>query len=213
MNNELANGMVAIDKDEKVVTSSLVVAETFGREHSDVKRGIEGLMVRHSELRNEFSLVNIPDSYGRKRMGYSMTQKGFEALEARYKYRARSASLERAFGEWLYGLFDENEVEEQVRVLNYRIDFVIGGFLYIEYDEKEHAYKKERDDEKERAVMAYLFQEIIKEQPGLATTDPEDHIRFIRVAEGEEIDGIRRILHAIEEVTWGSPVRFLKQEK
>lgn len=211
MNYELTNELVAVNDKQQIVTSSLIVADNFTKEHRNVLRDIERLVMRHKELSEAYLLTNMPDSYGRKRMGYMMTEAGYLALEAKYKYRAVSASLEKAFGKWIDGLFKESEIERQVVVGGYRIDFVIGGSIYIEYDEKEHKHTKESDMKKEDDVLSILFERVVAGQPSLSTTRPEDHFRFIRVQEGNEIEGIRQILLALEEVTWSSPTSFIKE--
>lgn len=86
---------LVIMKDKQAVTSSLQVAETFGKNHRDVLRAIDDL----KDVRNfaqMFSETNLPDSYGRNRRGYYMNRDGFtllamgftgtKALEFKLKY-------------------------------------------------------------------------------------------------------------------------------
>lgn len=70
---------LVIMKDKQAVTSSLQVAETFGKNHRDVLRAIDDL----KDVRNfaqMFSETNLPDSYGRNRRGYYMNRDGFTLL-------------------------------------------------------------------------------------------------------------------------------------
>lgn len=115
MNNELANGMVAIDKDEKVVTSSLVVAETFGKEHYNVLRDIDSLKKDVVSFEEMFVQTNIPDSYGRDRRAYVMTKDGFTLLAMGFtgkKAMQFKLAYMEAFNEMEKRIF---ELEEQRR--------------------------------------------------------------------------------------------------
>lgn len=70
---------LVIMKNKQAVTSSLQVAETFGKNHRDVLRVIDDL----KDVRNfaqMFSETNLPDSYGRNRRGYYMNRDGFTLL-------------------------------------------------------------------------------------------------------------------------------------
>ncbi|MDT7020111.1 phage regulatory protein/antirepressor Ant [Levilactobacillus namurensis] len=70
---------LVIMKDKQAVTSSLKVAETFGKNHRDVLRAIDDL----KDVRNfaqMFSETNLPDSYGRNRRGYYLNRDGFTLL-------------------------------------------------------------------------------------------------------------------------------------
>lgn len=70
---------LVIMKDKQAVTSSLQVAETFGKNHRDVLRAIDDL----KDVRNfaqMFSETNLPDSYGRNRRGYYLNRDGFTLL-------------------------------------------------------------------------------------------------------------------------------------
>lgn len=70
---------LVIMKDKQAVTSSLQVAETFGKNHRDVLRAIDDL----KDVRNfaqMFSETNLPDSYDRNRRGYYLNRDGFTLL-------------------------------------------------------------------------------------------------------------------------------------
>ena len=115
MNNELSNGMVAIDKDEKVVTSSLVVAETFGKEHYNVLRDIDKLKKDVVSFEEMFVQTNIPDAYGRGRRAYVMTKDGFTLLAMGFtgkKAMQFKLAYMEAFNEMEKRIF---ELEEQRR--------------------------------------------------------------------------------------------------
>ncbi|APR28045.1 phage regulatory protein [Pediococcus acidilactici] len=70
---------LVIMKDQQAVTTSLQVAEVFGKNHRDVLRTIDDL----KDVRNftqMFSEGSEPDSYGRDRRIYYMNRDGFTLL-------------------------------------------------------------------------------------------------------------------------------------
>lgn len=71
---------LVIMKDQQAVTSSLQVAETFGKEHSKVMRSIEGI-AKSGDTPNMFVKgTYINDQNGQKYSMYYMTRDGFTLL-------------------------------------------------------------------------------------------------------------------------------------
>lgn len=89
------NQLVFVEK-KQAVTSSLQVAENFGKEHRNVLRDIEGLKKDVLNFEQMFFETETPDSYGRPRKTYFMNRDGFtllamgftgkKALEFKLKY-------------------------------------------------------------------------------------------------------------------------------
>ncbi|MCP9331890.1 Rha family transcriptional regulator [Lentilactobacillus hilgardii] len=87
---------LVIMKNKQAVTSSLQVAETFGKNHRDVLRAITNLQKDVRNFAQMFIETNIPDSYGRDRKAFYMNRDGFtllamgftgnKALEFKLKY-------------------------------------------------------------------------------------------------------------------------------
>lgn len=71
---------LVIMKDQRAVTSSLQVAETFGKRHDHVTDGIDSLKKDVPNFGEMFMETNLPDSYGRNRRGYYMNRDGFTLL-------------------------------------------------------------------------------------------------------------------------------------
>lgn len=98
---------LVIMKDKQAVTSSLQVAETFGKNHRDVLRTIDDLKdVR--KFAQMFSETNLPDSYGRNRRGYYMNRDGFTLL-------AMGFTGDKALQFKLQYIDAFNEMEQQVK--------------------------------------------------------------------------------------------------
>lgn len=66
--------------NEQVVTTSLVVAESFGKEHKHVLRDIRNLEKDVPNFGLMFSETETPDSYGRSRKTYYINRDGFTLL-------------------------------------------------------------------------------------------------------------------------------------
>lgn len=77
--NELIQSAVAV-KDGKVVTTSLKIAEVFGREHSKILRAIRELDCSGNFTEANFGLSEYTDSTGRKLPMYEITKDGFAFL-------------------------------------------------------------------------------------------------------------------------------------
>lgn len=66
------------------VTTSLIVAEVFGKEHSKVCRDIENLSCSESFNAANFGVISYIDSRGREQKAYEMTKDGFSFLVMGY---------------------------------------------------------------------------------------------------------------------------------
>lgn len=71
---------LVISLDEEFVTSSVNIAETFGKRHDHVLRDIRILIGKNQEIESMFSEGESLDSYGRKRKTYYMNRDGFTLL-------------------------------------------------------------------------------------------------------------------------------------
>lgn len=73
------NNLVVM-KDQQAVTTSLQVAETFGKRHDHILRDIEGVKKDVPKIGEIFVEGNEPDSYGRDRRVVYMNRDGFTLL-------------------------------------------------------------------------------------------------------------------------------------
>lgn len=67
-------------RNNQPVTTSLQVANTFGKRHDNVTRDITSLKKDVLNFEEMFMEGNIPDSYGRDRRGYYINKDGFTLL-------------------------------------------------------------------------------------------------------------------------------------
>lgn len=73
------NPVVHVHRNQ-VTTSSLDVAEYFGKQHKDVLKAIQNLECSDEFSRRNFAPIFYKDSYGRKQPAYEMTKDGFAFL-------------------------------------------------------------------------------------------------------------------------------------
>ena len=76
--------LVIKSQQGKDVTTSLIVAEVFGKEHKNVLRDIETLSCSAEFNRLNFELIDYTDSRGRQQKSYEITKDGFSFLVMGY---------------------------------------------------------------------------------------------------------------------------------
>ena len=76
--------LIITSKNGKDVTTSLIVAETFGKEHSKVCRDIESLNCSPEFNVANFGVIYFQDSMNRKQKSYEITKDGFSFLVMGY---------------------------------------------------------------------------------------------------------------------------------
>ncbi|APP11210.1 phage regulatory protein [Lactiplantibacillus plantarum subsp. plantarum] len=100
---------LVIMKNKQAVTSSLQVAEVFGKNHRDVLKAITNLKKDVRNFAQMFSETNIPDSYGRNRRAFYMNRDGFTLL-------AMGFTGDKALKFKLQYIEAFNSMEEQVKL-------------------------------------------------------------------------------------------------
>ena len=71
--------LIKIEND-RMITTSKIVAETFGKEHKNVLRDIDNIKKDVLNFELMFFETEEPDSYGRQQRIYEMTRDGFSLL-------------------------------------------------------------------------------------------------------------------------------------
>ena len=77
--------MVTLAADNTPVTTSLAVAESFGKRHNNVVRDIETLDVTEDFNLLNFEQISYTDKMNRTYRAYVMTRDGFLHLALRYR--------------------------------------------------------------------------------------------------------------------------------
>lgn len=99
------------DANGNSMTSSLYVAEFFGKEHKHVLRDIENLDCSENFRQSNFGLTSYKDEQGKKRPCINMTRDGFWYLSMGYRGKKAAAIKERFIEKF-------NEMEKYIRTLN-----------------------------------------------------------------------------------------------
>lgn len=71
-------------ENNRLITDSLIIADSFGKRHADVLRSIESLECSQDFTQRNFALSDYTDSTGRKLPKYLITQDGFSFLVMGY---------------------------------------------------------------------------------------------------------------------------------
>lgn len=72
--------LVKVNKNNTITTTSLILAETFGKRHDAVLRKIESLEIPHDFTHHNFVVSEYIDITGRRLKSYEITRDGFTLL-------------------------------------------------------------------------------------------------------------------------------------
>ncbi len=192
---------LVIMKDQQAVTTSLQVAEVFGKNHRDVLRTIDDL----KDVRNftqMFSDGIEPDSYGRDRRIYYMNRDGFtllamgftgkKALDFKLKYIEAFNNMEKAIKEERIQLpSDPMKVLELIFEANKNTD------KKVERIDKDVKYLKD-NQRIDSAEYSYISKQVSKkvyeyiDMHGLTLTAPQRSKLFKDISRGiNEVTGVK----------------------
>ena len=135
--------------------NSIEIGEEYNKENSKVMRTIKSMLKRNPELSSHYHNTYCYDTYKRKRPIIEFDDIGEKILRDKFKYNIRNARFEYKMMNEVCDYLDEMNIEyiRQYQILNYKIDLFLPSYnLCIEYDEKEHKYKKQYDKERENSI-------------------------------------------------------------
>lgn len=205
MNVQEAIEIVMKDKEKGIFSTDL--AEETDKRHSNVTRDIKNFITRHPEYKHDFIPCFYADKYGRSKPRYYLTAKAKEVMLNKYKFGGQASRLELSFEQILKGVITSEPVITQMSVLNYRVDFYIPlAHIIVEYDENHHKYQEHEDEIRMVSIRREIMRKIVEGEPLYEGDNPEaapwlkgkDILHVIRVKQGEELDGLRRILYTSE---------------
>lgn len=108
--------IMKINKEDVTVVTSLDIAETFGKRHSDVLRDIEHLQCSDEFTERNFALTSYKDASGKSNKEYFVTRDGFTLLVMGYtgeKAMKFKESYIRQFNAMERSLFDRIKEREK----------------------------------------------------------------------------------------------------
>lgn len=168
------NDLVIQNSRGNDVTTSLIVAEVFGKNHKDVLRDIERLSCSDSFNERNFAPIEYTDSRSRAQKAYEMTKDGFSFLVMGYTGEKAGLFKERFINEF-------NKREQLLRsedyilarsqeILNNRVKLMEAKVAQLEEENKlqsrqlkESAPKVEYFDKALSSVGTYTATQIAKE--------------------------------------------------
>ena len=213
------NEIILKNENGQVLANSREIAERFGKEHNHVLRDIDVILKSNSGLTSDFILSTYKNSRGKTYRCYFLTGVAKNILETKYAYAAMSPRFELKFENMLRELFPLIIILSQYQISNYRIDFFMPDLqIIVEYDEEQHRYTKELDQERITKIKKELNMMLVN---GISFYDgdhrepePElkgvDSFSVIRVEKGREINGLRNICMKITEKTLRPCSDFMK---
>jgi Rha family phage regulatory protein len=145
----MSKDLVLEQGDGKIVTTSLLVAEKFGKRHADVIRAIEGVISQtpESQSQRNFALSEYKDISGKSNRMYIMTKDAFSAVVLGFtggqaiKFRWEFIS---AFNKM------EEELKKPMTPLEY-MQYSLN--VMIEQDKRLSAVKKDMEDVKDKVNL------------------------------------------------------------
>lgn len=125
-------------EDGKVLTTSLLVAEKFGKRHGDVLRSIESVISQTPENQSErnFALSEYQDASGKNNPMYVMTKDGFSILVMGFT-GVSAMSFKWAF------IDKFNEMENSIKNGEFDIPKTYSGALMLAAKQAEQLEKQE----------------------------------------------------------------------
>lgn len=193
---------LVIMKDQQAVTTSLQVAEVFGKEHKNVLRDISNLNLDWLNFEQMFMESTEPDLYGRDRRIYYMNRDGFtllamgftgkKALDFKIKYIEAFNNMEEAIKEERIQLpSDPMKVLELIFEANKNTD------KKVERIDKDVKYLKD-NQRIDSAEYSYISKQVSKkvyeyiDMHGLTLTAPQRSKLFKDISRGiNEVTGVK----------------------
>lgn len=195
---------------QNVLSNSIEIANKYNRENKHVNEDIRRILKSCPSLESEFILSEYTSLRNRKYPLYLLTEKALNILDTKYSYSAMNPRFETKFENLLREMFPSEKIFTQYQILNYRIDFFMPDLhMIVEYDEEQHKYSKEKDENRINKIKEKLNQMVINGEPLYEGDTDEpcpwlegvDLFSVIRIEKGKEIDGIRRLCIEITERT------------
>lgn len=110
------------------VTTSLIVAQVFGKEHNKVCRDIESLSCSNSFNTANFGVITYTDSRGRKQKAYTMTKDGFSFLVMGYTGKKAGEFKEKFINQF-------NEMERKLINIKFQVPRTYSEALQLAADQ------------------------------------------------------------------------------
>lgn len=171
--NELTTGIV-FQEEGQAMTTSIIVAQSFGKQHVHVIRSIKDLQTSIQNWSDLFQESSYKDSYGRDQLMYLMNRDGFtllamgftgeRALEFKMKFLQAFSAMEKMLTSDDYILMRSQQIlQKKAQLLTQQIQMLEGKNALLEEENKILAPKAEYTDKVLQAPGTYTISEMAKE--------------------------------------------------
>jgi Rha family phage regulatory protein len=166
--------LVIAGKTGKDVTTSLIVAQVFGKEHSKVCRDIENLSCSTSFNAANFGVINYTDARRRSQTAYELTKDGFSFLvmgytgdkagEFKEKFIVEFNKREAMLKSEDYILARSQEIlQNRLQIAQQRVQILEGENEHLTREVKQLAPKAEYTDKVLQSTSTYTMTQVAKE--------------------------------------------------
>lgn len=135
-------------ESNRPVTDSLMIAETFGKEHKHVLRDIRELECSEEFAQSNFGLSDYTDSTGRKLPKYFVTQDGFSFLVMGYTGKEAARFKEMYIGEF-------NRMRDQLSKPKFAIPQTLSEALRLAADLSDQKLALQEKIEADRPLVLF----------------------------------------------------------
>lgn len=169
--------LVLKNKKGKDVTTSLIIAEVFGKEHNKVCRDIENLSCSSEFNTANFGVISYIDSRGREQKAFDITKDGFSFLVMGYNGKKASEFKEKFINEFnkRESLLknDDYIISRAMSVLNDR-----AKALEQEVERKDERLKLQETVIKTNTPKVKYFNEVLQSESTYTTTQIAKELGF-----------------------------------
>ncbi|OPH47645.1 hypothetical protein BC351_10675 [Paenibacillus ferrarius] len=102
-------------------------------------------------------------------------------------------------------MFDDRFLHRNKSIGSYCVEWYLDCGIVIENE----IWKN--DQKRRESILQSLWEECLDDSPWLSDKNPDDYRKIIYYRDGEELETGRKIILAIENITWGSPTLYIKK--
>ncbi|WP_230657760.1 Rha family transcriptional regulator [Psychrobacter sp. I-STPA10] len=187
--------------DNQVITTSKIIADTFGKLHKDVLRKIEHLSaeIQKTWYKTNFRLIQIEVDLGQNRTrldkGYELTKDGFMLLVMGFtgkKAMALKIEFINAFN-WMYDQLQRTDSKQRECLISACDKLAVGNTLRSEvYTMVANHFGYERVTQIPTPLLpeavAFVYDVILARQKGSTNQDYQNSLRLLGLSKVEDIN-------------------------
>lgn len=173
MDENITTGIV-FQEEGCAKTNSLIVAQSFGKQHQHVIRSIKDLQTSVQNWTELFEESSYKDSYGRDQVMYVMNRDGFtllamgftgdRAMEFKVKFLQAFNAMEKMLTSDDYILMRSQQIlQRKAELLAQQVQMLEGEKTFLEQENKILAPKAQYTDDVLQSRETYTFEQMAKQ--------------------------------------------------